>query len=119
MHNGRPETDVPKAIVDRVASILSKTVRIRDQSKPLICLIFFAFLPLVFVIAAAWSCPAQFAGKVGEIAGGIGQQGLRFVRRGVCCCSAVARGFLALPPPSLGVSSLDLGRSPCERPFFF
>src|SRR5262249_52269108 len=36
---------------------------------------------------------------------------LRFVRRGVCCCSAVARGPLLLPSPSLGVSSLDLGRS--------
>src|ERR1700733_4389624 len=43
MRNGRPETDVPKAIVDRVASILSKTVRIRDQSKPLICLYFSRF----------------------------------------------------------------------------
>src|SRR5262245_18942491 len=32
---------------------------------------------------------------------------LRFVRCGVCCCGAVA---IALPPPSLGVSSLDLGR---------
>jgi hypothetical protein len=41
----------------------------------------------------------------------LGQQGLRFVRRGVCCCSAVTRGSLALPSPSLGVSSLDLGRS--------
>ena len=33
------------------------------------------------------------------------------MRRGVSYCSAVARGFLALPSPSLGVSSLDLGRS--------
>src|ERR1700688_4758956 len=41
----------------------------------------------------------------------IGQQHLRFVRRGVSYCSAVAGGFLALPSPSLGVSSLDLGRS--------
>jgi hypothetical protein len=44
-------------------------------------------------------------------AGELGQQHLRFVRRGVCCCSAVARGFLLLSSPSLGVSSLDLGRS--------
>jgi hypothetical protein len=42
---------------------------------------------------------------------GIGQQHLLFVRRGVYCCGAVARGSLALPSPSLGVSSLDLGRS--------
>src|SRR5579863_6161399 len=42
---------------------------------------------------------------------GIGQQRLRFVRRGVYCCSAVARELLPLPSPSLGVSSLDLGRS--------
>src|SRR5271154_358402 len=48
----------------------------------------------------------------GESSGQIGQQHLRFVRRGVSYCSAVARGFLALPSPSLGVSSLDLGRSP-------
>src|SRR4029077_11052292 len=41
----------------------------------------------------------------------IGQQDLRFVRRSVSYCSAVAGGFLALPSPSLGVSSLDLGRS--------
>ena len=47
----------------------------------------------------------------GESSGQIGQQDLRFVRRGVSYCSAVARGFLALPSPSLGVSSLDLGRS--------
>src|SRR5262249_12250068 len=47
----------------------------------------------------------------GENAGQLGQQHLRFVRRGVCCCSAVARGPLLLPSPSLGVSSLDLGRS--------
>src|SRR5271154_352254 len=47
----------------------------------------------------------------GESSGQIGQQHLRFVRRGVSYCSAVARGFLALPSPSLGVSSLDLGRS--------
>ena len=33
------------------------------------------------------------------------------MRRGVSYCSAVAGGFLALPSPSLGVSSLDLGRS--------
>ena len=46
----------------------------------------------------------------GENAGQLGQQHLRFVRRGVCCCSAVARGPLLLPSPSLGVSSLDLGR---------
>ncbi len=49
-----------------------------------------------------------------ELAGNTGQKGqepLRFVRRGVCCCSAVARGSLSLPSPSLGVSSLDLGRS--------
>ena len=48
---------------------------------------------------------------LGENAGEIGQQHLRFVRRGVSYCSAVAGGFLALPSPSLGVSSLDLGRS--------
>jgi len=47
----------------------------------------------------------------GESSSQIGQQDLRFVRRGVSYCSAVARGFLALPSPSLGVSSLDLGRS--------
>src|ERR1700692_4714003 len=47
----------------------------------------------------------------GKSSGQIGQQDLRFVRRGVSYCSAVARGFLALPSPSLGVSSLDLGRS--------
>ena len=47
----------------------------------------------------------------GKTAGQIGQYDLRFVRRGVSYCSAVAGGFLALPSPSLGVSSLDLGRS--------
>jgi hypothetical protein len=47
----------------------------------------------------------------GKSSGRIGQQDLRFVRRGVSYCSAVAGGFLALPSPSLGVSSLDLGRS--------
>src|SRR5262249_23075139 len=47
----------------------------------------------------------------GENAGQLGQQHLRFVRRGVCCCSAVARRPFLLPSPSLGVSSLDLGRS--------
>src|ERR1700691_1501543 len=41
----------------------------------------------------------------------IGQQPLYFVRRSVCCGSAVARGSLPFPSPSLGVSSLDLGRS--------
>src|SRR5271169_880713 len=50
----------------------------------------------------------------------IGQQHLCFVRRGVCCCSAVARGSLPLPSPSLGVSSLDLGRSrKVSGPFSF
>src|SRR6202050_1770916 len=50
----------------------------------------------------------------------IGQQDLRFVRRGVSYCSAVAGGFLALPSPSLGVSSLDLGRSrKVSGPFLF
>jgi len=50
----------------------------------------------------------------------IGQQGLRFVRRSVSYCSAVAGGFLALPSPSLGVSSLDLGRSrKVSGPFLF
>ena len=42
---------------------------------------------------------------------------LHFGRPGakyVVCGSA-----FALPPPSLGVSSLDLGRLQCERPFFF
>src|SRR5580704_2843904 len=47
----------------------------------------------------------------GESSLRIGQHHLRFVRRGVSYCSAVAGGFLALPSPSLGVSSLDLGRS--------
>src|SRR5580692_4758047 len=47
----------------------------------------------------------------GESSRQIGQHHLRFVRRGVSYCSAVAGGFLALPSPSLGVSSLDLGRS--------
>ena len=47
----------------------------------------------------------------GKSSSQIGQQDLRFVRRGVSYCSAVAGGFLALPSPSLGVSSLDLGRS--------
>src|SRR5580704_5942193 len=63
-------------------------------------------------------CPASCnapetlpCGIRGESSGQIGQQDLRFVRRGVSYCSAVAGGFLALPSPSLGVSSLDLGRS--------
>ena len=56
----------------------------------------------------------------GKSSGRIGQQDLRFVRRGVSYCSAVARGFLALPSPSLGVSSLDLGRSrKVSGPFLF
>src|SRR5581483_11085470 len=38
---------------------------------------------------------------------GFGLATLHFVRRGVYCCSAVAR---AIAMPSLGVSSLDLGR---------
>jgi hypothetical protein len=56
-------------------------------------------------------CPAQIAGEIQQISEELGQQHLRFVRRGVYCCSAVAGGSLALPSPSLGVSSLDLGRS--------
>ena len=45
---------------------------------------------------------------------------LNFVRRSVCCCSAVARDSLSLPSPSLGVSSLDLGRSrKVSGPFYY
>src|SRR5262245_24385838 len=36
---------------------------------------------------------------------------------GAYCCSAVTR-LVASPPPSLGVSSLDLGRLHRRRPFF-
>src|SRR5947208_16566011 len=43
---------------------------------------------------------------------------LHFVRCGVSCCSAV-RDLRRLPPPSLGVSSLDLGRLLASGPFFF
>src|SRR5580698_7243132 len=56
----------------------------------------------------AETLPCRIRGKSSRQ---IGQQHLRFVRRGVSYCSAVAGGFLALPSPSLGVSSLDLGRS--------
>src|SRR5262245_51139475 len=38
------------------------------------------------------------------------QHHLPFVRCGVFYCSAVTRFASRLPPPSLGVSSLDLGR---------
>src|SRR5207245_11554584 len=49
---------------------------------------------------------------------GLRQRPLPFVRRGVYCCSAVTR-LVAFPPPSLGVSSLDLGRlHPQAAPFF-
>src|SRR5207245_11741177 len=49
---------------------------------------------------------------------GLRQRPLPFVRRGVYCCSAVTR-LVAFPPPSLGVSSLDLGRlHPRAAPFF-
>src|SRR3954454_16531241 len=41
---------------------------------------------------------------------------LHFVRCGVSCCSAV-RDLRRLPPPSLGVSSLDLGRLLASGPF--
>ena len=58
--------------------------------------------------------------KPEEKQGKKGQQHLLFVRRDVYCCSAVARGSLALPSPSLGVSSLDLGRSSnVSGPFSF
>src|SRR6201993_3805601 len=50
----------------------------------------------------------------------IGRPALNFVQRGVCCCSAVTGDSLALPSPSLGVSSLDLGRSrKVSGPFSF
>jgi hypothetical protein len=41
-------------------------------------------------------------------------QSLHFVR-----CGVFYRNAVAIPLPSLGVSSLDLGRLHCERPFFF
>src|SRR5882757_10711319 len=45
---------------------------------------------------------------------GFGWQALIFVRCGVGYCNAVA-----IPLPSLGVSSLDLGRSSVSGPFFW
>ena len=57
---------------------------------------------------------------MGENAVEIGQQHLRFVRRGVCCCSAVARESSLNTVALLGRFLPRLGPLPQgERPFFF
>jgi len=57
---------------------------------------------------------------MGENAVEIGQQHLRFVRRGVCCCSAVARESSLDTVALLGRFLPRLGPLPQgERPFFF
>src|ERR1700735_491710 len=56
----------------------------------------------------------------GENAGEIGQQHLRFVRRGVCCCSAVARESSLNAVALLGRFLPRLGPPPQgERPLSF
>jgi hypothetical protein len=57
---------------------------------------------------------------LGENAGEIGQQHLRFVRRGVCCCSAVARESSLATVALLGRFLPRLGPLPQgERPLSF
>src|ERR1700722_937713 len=57
---------------------------------------------------------------MGENAVEIGQQHLRFVRRGLCCCSAVARESSLNTVALLGRFLPRLGPLPQgERPFFF
>src|SRR5262249_31381040 len=57
---------------------------------------------------------------LGENAGEIGQQHLRFVRRGVCCCSAVARESSFVTVALLGRFLPRLGPLPQgERPLSF
>ena len=48
----------------------------------------------------------------------MGQQHLRFVRRGSILLQRGIELRLDPPPPSLGVSSLDLGRRLADGPFF-
>ena len=56
---------------------------------------------------------------MGENAVEIGQQHLRFVRRGVCCCSAVVRESFLNTVALLGRFLPRLGPLPQgERPFF-
>jgi hypothetical protein len=65
------------------------------------------------------ACSAQFAGDFGGNAGELGQQDLRFVRRGVCCCSAVAGDSSRVTVALLGRFLPRLGPLPQgERPFF-
>jgi hypothetical protein len=57
---------------------------------------------------------------MGENAVEIGQQHLRFVRRGLCCCGAVARESSLNTVALLGRFLPRLGPLPQgERPFFF
>src|SRR5271155_3545011 len=79
---------------------------------------------LILIGKAASGRRRQSLLDMGQIAGKNSRptvpRDLYLVRRSVCCCSAVARGSLPLPSPSLGVSSLDLGRSrKVSGPFSF
>src|SRR5262249_32112897 len=62
--------------------------------------------------------PRQARRGIGRASFREGRPPLCFVRRGVYCCSAVTRP-VAFPPPSLGVSSLDLGRLHPRAASFF
>ena len=66
------------------------------------------------------TCSAHFAGVFRGNAGEIRSIALAFcASRCMLLQCGSGRVPLALPSPSLGVSSLDLGRLHCERPFFF